>query len=107
MTQLVELQKHADTLTKLGAEVIVVAREDKLGTDGLKKTKARTKTTFVLVDDFKEKSTAKYVGHGDAFATYVIDKQGIIRAELVGTKTKRPKSALVLAELKKLAGKKK
>lgn len=100
MRQLVELQKHYGQIKKLDAEIVAVFREEKLGVDGLKRSRNAAKTEFTLLTDLGAKATSAY--SQDNFTTYVIDKKGVIQAILPGTLTKRISADEILRELKKL-----
>ena len=85
MRQLVQLQQRADEFKKLNAEMLFVFREEQEGVDGLKKIKARTKTDFTLAIDFDKKSSKAYSTRRMTFDNYVIDSDGVVRAEIDGT----------------------
>ena len=94
MTQLVELQKHLAKFDALDVQVIGLLRNEKLGVEGLKLAKEKTKATFLLAYDVKAKTTARYAPR---FTTYLIDKSGTIRAVL-GPKDKKPVKPSVIIE---------
>ena len=60
MKQLVQLQKNADDFKKLNTEMVFVFREERDGTDGLKKIKEKHKPTFTLSVDFQKESSKAY-----------------------------------------------
>jgi peroxiredoxin len=97
MKQLVQLRKASEQIKKLGGTVVVVQREDKLRTEGLKRTIAATKTDFVFLDDLDAKTTADY--SKGSYSVYIIDDAGFVRSIIAGTKTKRPEAAKVVARL--------
>ena len=101
MRQLVELQKAYKEIQQHDAQVVAVFREEKLGAEGLMRVKKATGVEYPLVLDFEAKHTSRY--SQGSFDTYVIDKEGVIRAVLGGTKLKRPGSEAVLAALKRFA----
>jgi len=101
MRQLVELQKHYGKIQKLDAEIVAVFREEKLGAEGLKRSRNSARAEFTLVNDLGAKATSAYSRNN--FTTYVIDKKGVIQAILPGTLTKRTSADEILRELKKLA----
>ena len=102
MRQLVELQKSYPKFKESKTEIIAVFREEEEGVEGLKKSKKNVKAEFHLWDDPKSKATKAY-SQGSKFTTYVVDKEGVIRAVLDGNLRKRPLAAAVLAELAKLS----
>ncbi len=95
------MQKNIDAFKKYKTEVISVFREEKEGVAGLKKMRKATGAEFHIWDDTKGKSSKAY-SQGGKFNTYVIDEEGVIRAVLEGTKTRRPPAAAVLKEVAKL-----
>lgn len=101
MQQLVELQKHYEQIKELDAEVIAVFREERLGAEGLQRAQNATGAKFRLVSDWGGKATSQYSQNG--FATYVIDKQGVIQAILPGTLANRTGFEDIQRELKQLA----
>jgi len=104
MRQLVQLQKDYAKFQEYNAEIVCVFREEELGAAGLKRSKAKCKAEFPLVTDLKKKTTGPYSPEG--FSTYIVDREGIIRAVLNGTKSRRPKSAAILKELAQFSEKK-
>ena len=78
MTQLVELQKDLAKFDELGVQVIGLLRNEKLGVEGLKLAKEKTKASFPLAYDIGAKTTSRYV----QFSTYLIDEDGVVRAVL-------------------------
>jgi peroxiredoxin len=94
--------KYAD-FKKAGAEVIAVFREDSARIDGLKKVREATKAEFVLLTDYEAQKTKPYSPEG--YAAYVIDRMGIIRAIIPGTKAGRPDVDKLLDAVKLLAAK--
>jgi peroxiredoxin len=104
MRQLGQLQKDYAKFKEYDAEIVCVFREEELGAEGLKRSKAKCKAEFPLVSDWKKKTTGPYSPEG--FATYVIDREGVIRTVLNGTKSRRPTSAAMLKKLSQIAEKK-
>jgi len=102
MAQLVQLQKHASAFKELKTEVIVVFREEQSGSDGLQKIKAKTKTTFTLAVDLDKKSSSQYSSEKSAFNNYVIDKTGVVRDKIDGTKFRRASAEKLIESLKSI-----
>ena len=102
MVQLVQLQKEAKTFEELNTEVIVIFREEKSGVEGLKKIRSRTKTSFTLGLDFNRESTAAYSPGKQSFDNFVIDRSGVIRHVLDGTKIRRATSDQLLQAVREL-----
>lgn len=84
----------------MDTEIIAVFREEQDGVEGLQKSISKTKATYPMLLDLKNKKTAAYSDRG--FATYIVDQKGKIAAMLPGTKTKRPGPTAILAKLKAL-----
>ncbi|APZ90723.1 peroxiredoxin family protein [Fuerstiella marisgermanici] len=102
MKQLAHLQQHADEFEALNAEVIVIFREEKDGTDGLTKIKNGTKTTFTLALDLDKKSSKAYSPKHRTFDNFVIDKDGNVAAVIDGTLRDRVTADKLLKALKKI-----
>ncbi|MFT5406857.1 MAG: hypothetical protein ACI9DF_005724, partial [Verrucomicrobiales bacterium] len=68
------------------------------GVKGAAKMAKKTGAEFPILLDLGSEATAGYSTSG--FHTYVIDKKGIVRKDLKGTKTTRPTSSLIVKELK-------
>jgi len=102
MKQLVELQKQAKQFEDLHTEIIVVYREERSGVDGLKRIKAGSKTTFTLALDLDKKSSGAYSPKKPDFSNYVIDRTGVIRKILPGTKVRRASADQLLKAVKKI-----
>ncbi len=77
--------------------MLAVHREESEGVKGLQKTLEKTQVRFPVLLDPGAKLTARYSTTG--FTTYVVDKQGKIRAVLEGTKTNRPTADSIFKEL--------
>ena len=105
MTQLVQLQKHADDFKKLDAELIFVFREEKEGVDGLKIIRDKQKTTFTLTLDEDKKSSKAYSTERMTFDNFVIDKSGVVRAVIDGTLRDRATADELLKALKEIESK--
>jgi len=88
---------------KAGAEVVAVFREDSARIDGLKKVREASKTEFVLLTDYEAQKTKPYSTEG--YAAYVVDRMGIIRAIIPGTKAGRPDVDKLLEAVKMLSAK--
>ena len=97
MGQLGDLSKNYEQIKKQDAEILVVFREERDGTEGLKKSQTSSKATFPLLLDLGNKQTPDYSTTG--FTTYLIGKDGKIKSILAGTKPKRPKTKAVLEAL--------
>ena len=87
MKQLVQLQKNKAEFDKMGIQMIAVFREEKKGIAGTKKASTKSGFSPILLDTPLDKTKA--YSQKD-FTTYLIGKDGTIKAELSGTKTKRP-----------------
>jgi peroxiredoxin len=98
MGQLKSLQENYKDISKAGAEVIVVFREERDGVEGLKKSQKVAGAEFPLLIDLGSKNTADNSTRG--FTTYIIDMDGMDKPILAGTKPKRPKAAAIIAALK-------
>ena len=94
MRQLVQLQERYDDFKQLDTELVSISREEKLGVEGLGRIRERQGVKFVLLTDYQNKQTPSY--SQGAFLTYIIDKQGIIRAVLPGTTHDRPPGQVIL-----------
>ena len=94
MRQLVQLQERYDEFKKLDTELVSISREEKLGVEGLGRIRERQGIKFVLLNDYKNEQTPSY--SQGAFLTYIIDKQGVIRAVLPGTTYDRPSGQTIL-----------
>lgn len=102
MKQLVELQKQHAQFEKLDAEVMVVYREEKSGVEGLRKIRDASKTTFTLALDLNKASSGAWSPGKSEFQNYVIDRKGIVRRILPGTKTDRASADVLLNTLRML-----
>ena len=105
MKQLVELQKHAEDFKTLNTEVVVVFREESEGVEGLKKIKAKTRSTFTLAVDKDKKSTTGYSSKKMTFDNFVVDKTGKINAVIDGTLRTRATAQQLLKTLEEIEGK--
>jgi peroxiredoxin len=94
MGQLKDLTKNYAAIQKKDAEILVVFREERDGSEGLKKSQSNSGAKFPLLLDLDKKNTADYSTTG--FTTYVIGKDGNIAAILAGTKPKRPQAEEIL-----------
>jgi peroxiredoxin len=106
MRQLVQLKQKEAEFKKLKTELVFVFREERGEVAGLKAIQAKRKTKFTLVTDLGAKKTKAYSGKRGQFATYVLDKKGIIRAVIDGTKPKRPPAEPILKIIKSFDDKK-
>lgn len=100
MAQLVQLQERYDEFKKLDTELVSISREEKLGVEGLGRIRQRQGIKYVLLNDYQNKQTSSY--SQGAFLTYIIDKQGIIRAVLPGTTYDRPSGQTILETAQKV-----
>lgn len=99
MRQLVQLQENYAAIQEQGAEVVVVFREDEEGVAGLQKCRDHADAEFPLLSDLGAETSDVY----SRFYTYVIDRDGVIRAILDGTLRERPMADAILSELKQLS----
>jgi len=94
--------KYAE-FKQAGAEVVAVFREDSARIDGLKKVREATKAEFPLLTDYEAQKTKPYSSEG--YAAYVVDRMGIVRAIVPGTKAGRPDVDKLLEAVKMLSAK--
>ena len=99
MKQLVQLQSKKAEFDKMGIEMICVFREEKAGASGAAKAAAKSSFSPILLDTPIDKTKA--YSQKD-FATYLIGKDGKIKAVISGKKTKRPTADDVLAKAKEV-----
>lgn len=97
---MVQLKKFEKQFADLETEVIVVFREDRKQVEGLKITKKKTQAPFTVLDDLGSQQTKVY--SIDGFDTFIIGKDGTIKAKLDGVKKTRPGGEPIIAELQKL-----
>lgn len=95
-----QLQQRRKEFQELGADIVAVYRENREGAAGLKKVAEASGAEFTLLNDPRAANSSRYSQEG--FDAYVIDKEGVIRAAVQGTKPKRPEIDTLLAEVKKL-----
>ena len=100
MKQVVHLQKDYQVIKKLGAEVLVVFREDKKEVEGLKISADKSGAEFSLLTDLGRKATPRYEGLGQTFKTYIIGPDGKVKKILTGNKLVRPNAKSVVEALK-------
>ncbi|RMG33109.1 MAG: hypothetical protein D6725_16345 [Planctomycetota bacterium] len=100
MEQLGQLQRHYRAFKKRNCEVLVVFREEQDGVAGLKRARATAKAEFPLLLDLDAQHTGRY-SRGE-FAAYIIDRRGIVRSKLSGTKTVRPAAEEILSKIDEL-----
>ena len=79
--------------------MIAVFREERDGQEGAKKASTKSQFYPILLDSPVNKTKA-YSQKG--FSTYLIGKDGKIKAELSGIKTTRPNADHVLAKAKEI-----
>ena len=104
MKQLVQLQQHADEFKALNTELVFVFREEKEGSDGLKRIRDRTKTKFTLAVDLNKSSSRAYSPKKMTFDNFVIDRTGHVRAIIPGTLRERATAEVLLKNLKEIEG---
>lgn len=104
MRQLVQLNQKAADFKKLNTEVVFVFREERDEVDGLKKIREKRRTKFFLLTDLASQKTAAYSGKRGQYATYILDKKGMVKEILDGTKPKRPGAEPILTILKEMEG---
>ncbi len=100
MRQLVQSQKRYHEFKKLDAELVSISREENLGVEGLGRIQERQGVKFVLLTDYQNKQTPSY--SQGAFLSYIIGKQGVIRAVLPGTTYDRPPVQSILETAQKV-----
>ncbi|MGI9440929.1 MAG: peroxiredoxin family protein [Rubripirellula sp.] len=100
MQQLVELQKHAETFQRLNAELVFVFREESLGVNGLKKIKAKHRTTYTLALDNQKKTSASYSPKAMTFDNYVINSDGVVVKIISGSLRKRADADVLIDALR-------
>lgn len=99
MGQLGQLQKKKGEFDKLGVKMVAVFREELDGVEGAKKATRASGFSPILLDTPVNKTKA--YSQKD-FVTYLIGKDGEIKAELSGSKKVRPTAEDVLAKAKEL-----
>ena len=104
MRQLVQLNQKEAEFKKLKTELVFVFREERGEAAGLKAMREKRKTKYTLLSDLGARQTAAYSSKRGQFATYVIDKKGVVRDVLDGTKPRRPGSDPIIKLLKKMEG---
>ena len=93
------MQKKKADFDKLGVKMIGVFREERDGVEGAKKAVLASGFSPILLDTPVSKTKA--YSQKD-FTTYLVDKDGLIKAELSGTKKHRPTAESILAKAKEL-----
>jgi peroxiredoxin len=88
MSQLVQLQEHADEFKALNVELVFVFREEGDGIAGLKKIKEKHQPTYRLTLD-PNQTSKPYSPKRMTFDNYVISADGIVRGIVDGTLTDR------------------
>ncbi len=94
------VNKQYEAFKKAGAEVVVIYREESKGLAGLKLIRQKTGAKFPMGLDLKKKVTGDYSSSG--FASYVIDKKGVIQKVITGDVHNRADPASLLAAVKAL-----
>lgn len=94
------LQTKYPEFKKAGAEVVAVFREDSGRVDSLKRIRESTKAEFVLLSDYESQRTKPY--STDGVTAYVIDRMGLVRTIVTGTKAARPDIDKLLDAVKML-----
>jgi hypothetical protein len=101
------LQKQAGEFKKLNTELIFIFREERQGVKGLEAIKSRSKTTFTLAVDLRNKGTQAYSPKRMTFDNYVIDHAGIVQGIIAGTLKDRATAAELTKVLSKIEAKRK
>ena len=99
MKHLVQLQKKKAQFDKAGIQMICVFREEKNGPIGAKKAATKSGFSPILLDTPIDKTKAY---SPNDFTTYLIGKDGKIKAALSGTKKTRPTANMILAKAKEV-----
>ena len=99
MKQLVQLQEKKAEFQTMGISTIYVFREESKGPAGAQIAATKSGFSPILLDTPADK-TINY-SQGD-FSTYLIGKDGKIKAEISGSKTKRPTAKVILAKAKEV-----
>ncbi|MEM9415713.1 MAG: hypothetical protein AAGA29_09590 [Planctomycetota bacterium] len=86
-----------ETFEQHNAAVATVFREERDGTAGLEKIREAVGEGPIILADLGAEQTAGYSEQG--FKTYIIDPEGVVRAELGGTVRTRPDAEAVLEAL--------
>ena len=82
---------------------MVIFREEESGQEGLEKVVEKTKVNFLLALDTPVKETSSYSPGERIHDSYIIDKNGIIKSILKGTRYERAKASEFKVELEKIA----
>ena len=102
MRQLGQLQKKKAEFDQLGIKMIGVFREERDGLEGTRKAAKASGFSPILLDSPASKTKA--YSQND-FVTYLIGKDGKIKAEFSGTKKVRPTADNILKKARELLAK--
>jgi len=80
---------------------MMIFREDIDGGVGMRSVMKMAKITYPVMLDLSGEKTVAY--SRDGYDTYVIDKNGIVKARIDGLKTDRPKGRKILAKAREVA----
>ena len=94
-----KLQKNKAEFDKMNIQMLCVFREERKGISGTNVASKRSKFSPILLDTPATK-TAAY--SQKEYATYLIDKEGIIKAKISGTKYSRPGDSTILDKTKEI-----
>lgn len=92
-----ELQEGREAIEAHDAAIVSVYREDEEEVEGIAKVREQIGEGVVLLTDLGAAETGAY--SQDGFVTYILDRDGVVRAELGGTVRERPDSEAILAAL--------
>ncbi|MCH2331854.1 MAG: hypothetical protein MK312_09995 [Roseibacillus sp.] len=103
MKQLVQLrEKMAGILTESESNIVVIFREEQDGQRGLRKVADKTQVSFALALDTPARQTSGYSQGDRVHDSYIIDKSGVIRSVLKGTRHDRAQAGEFARELEKI-----
>lgn len=102
MKQLGQLNQKKAEFEKLGVKLVAIFREERKGAAGTMQIVKKTGFSPILIDT-PIRATRAYSQGG--FSTYLIDKTGVIKAEISGTKYKRETGETILAKVKEVLAK--
>ena len=97
--QLVRLQKQKAEFDQMGIQMLCVFREEKKGPEGAQKATKKSGFSPILLDT-PTNLTKAYSQKG--FSTYLIGKDGKIKAIISGSKTKRPNAEVIIEKAKEV-----
>jgi len=97
--QLVKLHTNKAKFDAMGVQVISVFREEKDGVAGAKKSSTKTGFSPILLDS--PANITKAYSQGD-YSTYLIGKDGKVKAKISGSKKIRPTADIILETAEKV-----